>query len=141
MQSDQAKSSFKEFALYDEARPFREAFNAQQLSLAEALKVIDKTAKFREWLNGIPPGADVIAEYHRAVNRETVLGKLPGKGARFAAFTGGGAALGISSQLGASERQLALDCLHIDNFILDGLLKGWRPNHFVDTVKKSLRNS
>lgn len=139
MQVDDAKSSFEEFA-FNEARPFREAFNAGELSLSEALGVIDKTAKFREWLNTLPPSADIIKEYHLAVNRETILGKLPGRGTRFAVFTGAGVALDIVAT-GGLGTAAAVSLSAFDSFVLDGLLKGWRPNHFVSTVKKAISSA
>jgi hypothetical protein len=136
LQTDAQKSSFEEFA-FDKARPFREAFNSGRISLSESLKLIDETAKFRSWLCGHPPEADIVKEFHRAVSKDTRLGKFPAKAARFAVFTGPGVALDVMGAGGIGTiTGVALSA--IDSFVMDGLLRGWRPNHFVAQVRKAL---
>lgn len=49
IKSQDQLTAFEQFA-FSEARPFGQAFEAGTIKLGEALKIIDDTAKFREWL-------------------------------------------------------------------------------------------
>ena len=57
------------------------------------------------------------------------LDRLPGRAARFALFTSGGAVLDLAAGLPIG---LALGLA--DTFILDKLVRGWRPNQFIEDV-------
>jgi hypothetical protein len=129
-------SVFEEFA-FDEARPFGAAYNMGKITLRDALSIIDQSRKFRDWLQDIPYNADIIKEYHVALNRETILGKLPGTVSRFCFFTGGGLLLDAFASTGiATAAGLGLSTF--DTFVLDRLLQGWRPDIFVEKVKSAL---
>jgi hypothetical protein len=130
------QSSFEQFA-FTEARPFGEAFENGQISLSEALKVIDETSKFREWLGGMPVDSDLVREFHQAVNRDTILTKLPGRTSRFAVFTGGGVLLDILAT-GGMATPVAVGLSAFDALVLDSVAKGWQPNHFVEKVRSAI---
>lgn len=133
LRTDAEKTAFEQFA-FGQARPFGEAFNNGTITLAEALKVIDETAKFRSWLTGLPPDASIIEEFHKAVNRETILDRLPGRSARFSFFTGAGIAADLMAT-GGLGTAVGLGLSAFDTFVVDGLAKGWRPNSFVGKIK------
>jgi len=132
-------TSFEEF-VFGDARAFREAINTGRMPLHDALKLIDETAKFRSWLCGLPPDAGLIKEFHQAVNKDTALGSLPAKFGRFATFTGPGLALDLLGAGGVGTA-LGLTLSAVDTFVIDGLLRGWRPNHFVAKVRKALETT
>ncbi len=136
LQADKCRSAFEEFA-FSKARPFGQAFENGQLSLSDALKVVDQTSKFREWLAGVPVDKDLVREFHLAVSKETILDKLPGRTSRFAVFTGTGAVLDMFATGGiATVASLGLSAF--DSFVLDGLIKGWKPSNFVEKVESAL---
>jgi hypothetical protein len=133
-QTNLAISAFED-VVFSESHFFGGAINRGEVSVSEALNVISKSRKFREWLNGVPPGHDILSEYYRAVAKETILDKLPGSVARFSFFAGAGLGLDVLGAGGAgTSAGLALSAF--DGFALNRLVKGWRPNAFVSTVKK-----
>lgn len=136
LDSDRQKSAFENF-VFEDARPMGAAVNSGNITISQALRLIDETEKFRLWLNGLPPDSDIVKQYHIAVTKDTVLNKLPSKLCRFSFFTGTGV---IADLLGTgglgTAAGVALSA--VDSFVIDGLVKGWRPNIFVDTVRRGL---
>jgi len=124
-------SAFEEMA-FDEAHGFADAFNDGLISFAEAMKVIDQSRRFRTWLNGLAPDADLIREYHRALHKDTILQKLPASLARFSIFNGAG----ILADTVVPGTGIVTSA--IDTFVVERLLGGWRPNVFVRNVQKML---
>lgn len=137
LRSQATQTAFEQLA-FGEARPFGDAFRDGRIDLSTALKTIDETRKFREWLTGIPVDADLIVEYHKAINKDTWLDKLPGKTSRFALFTGGGAFMDIM-MTGGLGTVAGVTLSAFDSFVLDGLVKGWRPSNFVDKISEVTR--
>lgn len=132
-------SAFEEFA-FESAGCFGEAFNEGKMTLRECLKIIDSTDKFRSWLTGIPVNRDIVKEYHLAVNRETILGKMPARVARFSIFTGAGIAADLMGT-GGLGTLAGVGISAFDNFVVDGLIKGWRPSNFVAQVKSAIESN
>jgi hypothetical protein len=108
----------------------REVMNSGERSFAEFLRLLDKADKFKKWIQKANPDAGLVHEYHKAVTAQTWADKLAPKSARFAVATGLGlvadaiAPTGIGTAVGVSVGAA-------DSFILDRLLKGWRPNQFI----------
>jgi hypothetical protein len=79
----------------------------------------------------VKPEAGLLKEYHDAVIRETWLERLPNKSSRFTVMTGAGAIIDYFVTGGAATvGALALGAA--DTFLVDRMLKGWRPNQFVE---------
>lgn len=132
---NQDKISAFEEMVFDGAHGFADAFNDGLITFAEALRVIDQSRRFRTWTRGLAPDADLIAEYHRAVTKETILKSLPASVARFAIFNGAGMladAVAPGTGLIASA---------IDTFIVERIIGGWKPNIFVRNVQKTLNKA
>lgn len=121
---------FNEFVL-DDGFAIRDTINSGLNSFDDFMMVYRKAKRFKEWLNGVEPEVNLIQEYHKAVIAETKLDKLPGKTTRWGIFTGAGllldtmltGGLGTIIQLGLSAG---------DTFLFDKLVKGWKPNVFVN---------
>jgi hypothetical protein len=123
-------SAFQDF-LFDDARAIREAVNAGACQFRELLPVFAKARKFSEWLSNQSPDIDLIKNYHKEVTAETWIDKLPATTARWSLFTGAGV---VIDALGAggigTATAVALSAL--DKFLLDRIVKGWKPHHFVE---------
>jgi len=125
---------FQEIVLSD-AKKIREVINSKTRSFGEILPLLDRGRKFKEWLKQKDPDANLVREYYQAVTESTWIDKLPGKGARFSIFTGAGILLdsfltgGISTAIGVA---LGLG----DTFLLDKILKGWKPDQYIDKLQK-----
>lgn len=122
-------SAFQDF-VFDDARAIREAVNAGDRDFRDLLPIFAKARKFSEWLSNQPPDIDLIKAYHKEITADTWIDRLPGSTARWALFTGAGIAIdalgagGIGTIAGVSLSAL-------DKFLLDSIIKGWRPHHFV----------
>jgi len=114
-----------------------DCYNSGGISFEDALRLIDRTTRFREWLVGLAPDADILAEYHAAIAKEGITDKLPIAAARFAFFTASGA--GIDALTGGSGigTLAGVSLSAFDTFVIDKILKGWRPNMFVETARRS----
>ncbi len=127
-------SAFQDFIL-DDARALREAINSGERNFAELQKVLSSAAKFRNWLKNQDPDQELVKAYFREVTKTSWVDKLPTKSVRWSIFTGlglavdalGGSGLGTASAVAVSAS---------DAFLLDRLLKGWKPNQFVDDSLK-----
>lgn len=127
-------SAFEEMA-FDSAHAFSDAYNDGLITFAEALKVIDQSRRFRQWGKGLAPDANLLSEYNQAISKDTLLNKLPASLARFAIFNGAGMAADAAAP-GASWLTSAFD-----TFVVDRIFGGWRPNIFVNNVRKTLANA
>jgi hypothetical protein len=122
--------------VFDEARPIREAVNSRARGPDDILTLVARARKFRDWMRERPNDSDLLREYYQASVKETWADTLPAKTTRWAVFSGGGLAIdalgagGIGSAVG-----LALSAL--DAFLLDRLLKGWKPSQFVEGELRS----
>ncbi|MGO8091633.1 hypothetical protein AB9E29_31345 [Rhizobium leguminosarum] len=119
-----------------ESKNLRDAINSGERTFSEFLDLLDESRKFKDWLKGASPERGLLKEYHDAVTRHGWLDKLPSKGARFGLMTGGGFALDLALTGGlATAGALALGAA--DTFLLDKVLRGWRPNQFVEEDLKT----
>nr|WP_312444584.1 hypothetical protein [Brevundimonas naejangsanensis] len=123
--------------VFEGAGGLSDCYNSGGISFEDALRLIDRTTRFREWLVGLAPDADILAEYHAAIAKEGITDKLPIAAARFAFFTASGA--GIDALTGGSGigTLAGVSLSAFDTFVIDKILKGWRPNMFVETARRS----
>lgn len=104
-----------------DGRSLREAINSGGRSFSEFRKLLETAQKFRSWLHNASPDQRLIAEYERALVADTWINSLPAKAIRFA----------ICSVLGAAGAPVGIGAGALDAFLVEKILKGWRPHHFV----------
>jgi hypothetical protein len=82
-------------------------------------------------LQTLNPDAELLDEYYKSVTSETWINTLPGKALRFFIAASVAAALEATypSGLGVAAG-IGLEAG--DHLLLDKLLRGWRPNQFVE---------
>jgi len=123
-------SAFQDF-VFDDARAIREVVNQGGREFKELLPVIQKARRFSEWLSTKPPNVDLLKAYHKEVTAGTWIEKLPVKIARWSLFTGAGVAIDFMGGGGiGTAGGVGLSAL--DSFFLDKIIKGWKPNQFVE---------
>ncbi|MCO5163197.1 MAG: hypothetical protein M9939_18845 [Mesorhizobium sp.] len=123
-------NEFSDFVFAD-GKSVRGAINSGQRSFDDIRDILIKAQKFRRWLDGINPDKSLIKAYHQEVTAETWIDRLPGKSSRFALFTGAGFLADLVLTGGfATAGGVGLGLL--DTYLLDGMIKGWKPNQFVD---------
>ena len=115
------------------AKSIREAVNSGRVSAKEVLDLLADARSFRAWLGSRPPDAELLEEYVRSLSEKPWIAKLDAKVLRFAIFQ----ALGFAAShfgLGPAAEVIALGTSAVDNFLVDPLVAGWRPNQFVEGV-------
>jgi hypothetical protein len=115
-----------------QARKIREVINSGERTLDEFMDVLDKAQRFKEWLASRNPDQRLLHEYYAETTRQSWLEKLPTKVSRWTIATGLGAAVDAVHPIGATA--LGLGISFFDAMLLDKILKGWRPNQFIDDV-------
>lgn len=109
----------------------RDAIDCGERTFDDFIPILEKSAKFKEWLRGVHPDVGLLAEYHRASMAGTWVDKLPTKTVRFVCFTGLGLAIDAAVPTGlGTATGIALGAA--DTFVIDKLLKGWKPHQFID---------
>ncbi|HEX6745699.1 MAG TPA: hypothetical protein VF092_00185 [Longimicrobium sp.] len=127
---------FQDF-LFADGRAIREAVNTGRIGVEDVLRLLEKAAKFKSWLHSQPADADLIKEYFRSVTTSTWVDKLPSKTVRWLLFSGLGVGLD-SIGAGGLGTALGLALGATDTFVLDRILKGWKPNQFVEDSLRPL---
>lgn len=135
-QSQNQIANFTDITL-SRCHAIREAVNTGAVPFSSVVKLLDSADKFRHWLQQQPPDVDIVRAYYQETVKESWVEKLPAKSMRWSIFTGMG--LGLDA-LGAggigTAAGVALSA--VDSFLLDKLVKGWKPHQFVEKDLKSL---
>lgn len=125
---------FNEFLL-NNGHSIRDVINNGDKNFEDFFQILDKADKFRGWLKNIDEDKSIIQEYHNAIAAETWIDKLPPKILRWSFFTGAGLALDVILT-GGIGTAIGLGLSIGDALLLDKVLKGWRPNIFVENELK-----
>jgi hypothetical protein len=113
------------------AKKLRECINSGERSFADFLKLLEHSEKFKEWLSNRNPDARLLQEYYRAAFADSWINKLGTKTSRWVVATGLVAAVEAFYPTGvaiAAAQGVSL----LDATLLERILKGWRPNQFVE---------
>lgn len=109
----------------------REVINRKERSISEFLKLLDEAQKFKHWLKSSNPDAGLIQSYYQEATKRSWADRLPPKTIRFAIATGLGAAADLILPTGLGTTAGVATGM-VDTFMLDKLIQGWRPNHFIE---------
>jgi hypothetical protein len=132
-----------------EGLSIREAVNEGRLKPSDLIDLLDTpdAKKFKEWVKAQPIDANLVKEYHKAVfSSPSWQNTLKFKAGRIATMAGLGALAdavsgmpGIATTIGAAAGVIADVVTGVgDEFVVGKLLKGWRPNQFIDQAKAKL---
>lgn len=131
IQSEHQIQYFSDFVLND-GRAIREAVNSGARTMKEVIELLDRASKFKDWLRGKPDDVNLAKEYFREVTASTWVDKLPAKTTRFVLFSGIGLLLDALGA-GGIGTAVGLTVGAGDTFLLDRLLRGWKPNQFIES--------
>jgi hypothetical protein len=138
MHSEEQIQAFTTLTL-NSGHAIREAVNSKKVPFSEILKLVNKADKFRDWLHNQPPEDELIHNYYQEVTKETWVEELPGKSTRWGVFTAIG--LGIDAMGAGGLGTLAGTAIGaFDTFVLDKIINGWKPHHFVEDELKRVIN-
>ncbi len=133
-----AIDSFQEQIL-DELPDIAEAVNSGRRSFPEILPVVRAARKFKDWLEKAEDATTVMSDYAKEVSRLDWADRLPAKSSRCLIMCALGVAAGALNPIAGAA--LATDLNAADYFLLDKLLKGWKPNQFVEAPSRSSSDS
>jgi hypothetical protein len=121
--------------LLDSTTAIRDAVNSGAVPTIDALKAIERTAKFKEWARGKEPDAKLLGECLKAVSRESPFDKLAGKTTKFLLFAGMGTIASLVIDTGTASLLAGAALNAIDTFMFDQLVKRWTPSVFVNDLQ------
>lgn len=100
----------------------QEVIDSGERTFDEFLSVLDKSQKFRDWMQGVNPDEKLLTAYFRDVTSEGWIGGLPSKALRYV----------LGTLVGVFKPGAGLALSAADSFLLDRIVGGWRPSHFVE---------
>ncbi|MGB4765841.1 MAG: hypothetical protein WBH09_02920 [Rugosibacter sp.] len=115
-----SKREFIEVVLPD-SPSLAEVIDAGERTLDDFLLLLDKAARFKDWLKKVNPDEDLVRSYMRDITSEGWIQRLPAKSLRYILTLG----------LDATNPVAGIAAGFMDNFVVEKLLSGWHPNHFV----------
>lgn len=114
------RRQFTEMVLPD-SPSLAEVIDSGKRSFDDFLSLLDSATKYKDWLKGVNPDEGLIRTYMRDISSKDWIEKLPSKSLRYVLTLG----LGVEYPLIGAAAGFAND------FLLEKLLAGWRPSHFV----------
>jgi len=118
--NEDSRQQFTEVVLPD-SPSLAEVIDSGERSFDDFLRMLDRAARFKDWLKAVNPDEDLIRTYMRDVSSEGWVQRLPAKSLRYV----------LTLALDATNPVVGLFSGFVDNFVVEKLLAGWRPNHFV----------
>lgn len=116
-----ARRDFTEVVLPD-MPTVAEQVDSGARSFQEFLLLLDKSAKFREWLKSTNPDEGLTREYLRAISSQDWIQTSKSKTIRYL----------LTLAADATNPIAGFTAGLIDNFLIEKLFSGWRPNHFIN---------
>lgn len=116
---------FQEIALSD-TPTIREVIDKGERSFDEFLSILDKSQRFRDWIQTVNPDEKLVHAYMRDVTAQGWITKLPSKTLRYV----------LGSIVGAVNPVIGLGLSAVDSLLIEKILGGWRPSHFIDARLK-----
>jgi hypothetical protein len=100
----------------------REVIDSGGRTFDEFLSLLGKSQRFRDWIQDVNPDEKLVQAYLREVTAEGWISKLPSKTLRYV----------LASLFNLVEPTLGLVLSAADSLLLEKMLGGWRPSHFVE---------
>lgn len=128
--SQLAIERFQEF-VFNDARAIGQAVTSGGRTFRDLIRILERARKFKGWLRDKPLDADLLKQYFEETTKPTWIDSLPCKSYRWFILSGLGLAIEALGAEGlGTAAGLALSAA--DTFLLDKLLRGWKPNQFVN---------
>ncbi|TGK06309.1 hypothetical protein EHO58_08095 [Leptospira selangorensis] len=121
--------------VFNNSKAIRESVNSGLVPFDKIVEIAEKGIKFKDWVKDKPIEHGLLKSYIDDVTRVDIIDKFPSKAIRFSFFTGLGEIIetlnpgGLGTELGISLNAL-------DSFLFDRILKGWKPNSYIDPLKE-----
>jgi hypothetical protein len=114
-------------------RNISDAYNKGLIDFRTLLSILKKSQKFKEWLSKSNADQDLLKEYIKEIEKIDFINSLPTKVFRWIVFSI------LFSDLLKDPSALVIATSILDNFVLDKIFKGWKPNQFVNCLDQSIK--
>ena len=115
--------------IFEGGKAISEAVNKRHRSFDNVLKVAAAAQNFEEWVKEVPEDRDLRKEYLRSIQKLDGIDKLPAQPLCWFLFTIAG---GFIENLQPPLCTIASTTLGAaDALLFEKLVKGWKPNQFV----------
>lgn len=136
--SEEMISSFQDVC-FNNGNAIRQVINSGARSLDDLYPIVERSNDFSNWLRQREPDDNLIHSYYKEITADSWIERLPAKPIRWAFFTGLG--ITIDSLGGGGIGTLAGCALSaFDYFLLDRLVRGWKPNQFIHRELEKFTN-
>ncbi len=108
----------------------RDAINSGERDYKDVLQLLQASRKFRHWLHQQEPDIDLVNAYYKEVTTSTWVESYPAKAFRWIILLAISMALLPANPLISVGVGGALSAA--DSFLVEQLVRGWRPNQFID---------
>jgi hypothetical protein len=98
-----------------------EVIDSGERTIDDFLVLLDRAGRFKDWLKAVNPDENIVRTYMRDISSNGWIQRLPAKSLRYV----------LTLALDATNPAVGIVSGFIDNFLVERLLSGWRPNHFV----------
>lgn len=119
--ASEERRSFSEVVL-NNYPSIRDVINARERSFDEFLSILDRSDGFRQWAQSVHPDAKLVQEYFQELTAESWLTAFPARVVRYV----------LASAIGLASVPAGLAVAAMDSLLLDKIVGGWRPSHFVE---------
>lgn len=119
-----------------EGKSVKNAINLGEKNLEDLCRFLERTEKFKEWLRNIEDDKNVLSEYIKAIQKESLLENSQVKTFKWYFIQSLSTLVDLAGAGGLASIFTNLALSAGDEFIIDNLSKGWKPNIFVDTDLK-----
>jgi hypothetical protein len=100
----------------------REVIDSGERTFDEFIKLLEKSERFRAWIKSIHPDEKLVRAYLKDVTAEGWISKLPSKCIRYI----------FGALVGLAQPAAGLILSAGDALLLEKIMGGWRPTHFVE---------
>lgn len=119
--NEEQRANFHQVTLPDYPS-LRETIDSGQRTFTDFLLLLDKATRFKEWLKTAAVDEGLLRSYMADVSKKGWIQSVPAKTVRYL----------FTTALEAHNPILGAAATFADGFVVDKLLSGWRPNHFVE---------
>jgi len=105
--------------------------NTGQKSISDFAKLYENASKYKKWLNKLDNDSSLIEEYYKSIYTNSWGNNSSVKIIRFLTFTAMGIAIDALGA-GGLGTGVSVAVSAVDSFLLDSIIKGWKPNQFIN---------
>lgn len=119
-----------------DGKSVKNAINKGERNLEDLCRFLERADKFKEWLKNIEQDKSVLSEYISAIGKESILENAQVKTYKWYFMQSLSTLIDIAGGGGLASNLTNLALSAGDEFLINNLAKGWKPNFFVDTDLK-----